>query len=204
MTARLGIDACPLQWPAGWKRTPPPQRQRSVYRVSFAGARDQLAREVAKLAVRPSDVVISTNVPLRRDGLPYAGMREPDDPGVAAYWVTSNSQQWVIACDAWVTVRENMRAVGLAVEALRMLERTKATEILARAFQGFAALPPARPDWAVTLQVRVDATREDIERAYRGLAKSAHPDGGGSHEAMLILNAARAAALGSIGGTHGS
>jgi DnaJ-class molecular chaperone len=42
------------------------------------------------------------------------------------------------------------------------------------------------------LQVRAGATVEEIEAAYRQLAKIAHPDAAtGSHEAMSALNAAR-------------
>jgi curved DNA-binding protein CbpA len=40
-----------------------------------------------------------------------------------------------------------------------------------------------------------DASVEEIERAWRIAAKTAHPDAGGSHEAMARLNAAREAAL---------
>jgi DNA helicase-2/ATP-dependent DNA helicase PcrA len=47
-----------------------------------------------------------------------------------------------------------------------------------------------RPDWAETLDIDPDAGLEDIKRAYRALAKRAHPDTGGSHEAMRDLNVA--------------
>jgi hypothetical protein len=132
-------------------------------------------------------------------------MREPDDVGVAVYWTKmgidadkrSRTDRRVIACDKWKTVRENLRAVGLALEALRTLERTGSSEILNRAFTGFAALPPAgTKDWRVVLGLEnMAVTSSDIEERYRQLAKDAHPDTGGDHDAMVRLNKAREAAL---------
>lgn len=193
----IGIDAHPLAWPDGWKRTPSHSRHRSKYKVTFLKARDDLARQLRMLSRYSSDVVISTNVPLRRDGLPLANMREPEDPGVAAYWVDKKGKQRVIACDAWQTVRENLRAVGLAVEALRTIERAKASEILDRAYTGFAALPPqgGSTDWPSVLSIPRGATREEVELRYRELARLHHPDRGGDAAMMSRINAARDAAL---------
>lgn len=194
----IGIDAYPLAWPLGWKRTPSHQRSTAAYKVDFGKARDELARELALLCRRSTDVVISSNVPTRRDGLPYTGQREPDDPGVAAYWIDRHGQQRVIACDAWRRVRENLRAVGLAVAAFRMIERTKASEILDRAFIGFAALPPAADPngWRTVfgLENKYVCTIDFVESVYRKLAAERHPDRGGSHERMVELNKAMAEA----------
>jgi hypothetical protein len=189
-----GIEIYPLTWPANWKRTPAHLRKSSRYKVSFARARDEVVRSLSLMNVRDYNVVISSNVPTRRDGLPYANMREPEDPGVACYW-TKDSERRVIACDSWRTVRDNLRAVGLALEALRQLERTGASEILNRAFTGFAALPPAGGDWRNVLGLNGDVTIEQVELRYRTLAKMLHPDKGGSDEKMVALNKARDAAL---------
>lgn len=207
-----GIDAYPLQWPAGWTRTESHKRKAGNYRVDFVKARDELVREARLLGSRPEDVVISSSMALRRDGIPYAHQREPDDPGVAVYWAKrswSNGrevfQQRVIACDTWRTVRENMRAIGLAISSLRQLERTGASEILDRAFTGFTALPApgegTRPAWADVLGLDTldGLDREKVNAAYRSKALLMHPDNGGSHEAMLGLNQARDAALAWLG-----
>jgi hypothetical protein len=196
----LGVDAHPLSWPAGWRRTDPSLRKSSPYKVSFARARNDVVYSLKLMGVPDYNVIISSNVPLRRDGLPLANMREPDDPGVAVYWSRPQAEvNRVIACDKWKTVRENLRAVGLALEALRMLERTGSSEILNRAFTGFAALPPAgaaEEDWRVVLKFRGMAVNaDDVEERYRELAKEAHPDRGGDHDAMVRLNRARDAAL---------
>lgn len=185
----------PLHWPDGWKRTPYHRRKKSRYSVKMSQARDSLLHELKLLGAR--DVVISTNITLRRDGLPYANGPEPMDPGVAVYW-SKNKEQQVIACDCWSTVTSNMRAVGLTVAALRQIERTGASQILERAFLGFKALPPAASngsmnhDQALTLLgLSPGASEEEIQRRYKQLAQEMHPDHGGSQEQMTKLNQAK-------------
>ena len=193
-------QAYPLEWPAGWQRTQPERRRQSVYRQSsFARNRDEVIRELGLMGA--SYVTLSTNVPLRLDGLPYANTREPDDPGVAVYWVRSGEAQ-AIACDRWWRCWENMRACLYAIQSLRQLERCGASEILNRAFAGFRALPQeaGTEHWRVTLGIALDAsvTREAVEAAYREQSRIHHPDRGGSHERQVRINAARAAALAEV------
>ena len=194
------VDAYPLQWPVGWTRTHHDDRRASIYQVSFARARDELLRSVRLLG--GADIVISSDVALRRDGLPYANQGEPSDPGIAVYW-TQGSQPRVMACDCWRTVRDNLRAVGLTIDALRAIDRSGATQLLERAFSGFAALPAnagdnGAPDWREVFCVSRDATinRAQLEQLYRAMVRHAHPDlNGGSAERMVVLNRARDAAL---------
>lgn len=192
-----GLESFPLTWPPGWQRTPAHQRKKGRYTIGFAKARGDVVHNLRLMGVRNHDVVISSNIPSKSNGLPYATYAEPSDPGVAIYWTTRDNECRVIACDKWRTVRENLRAVGLALEALRTLERTGSSEILNRAFTGFAALPPSGEDWRAVLQLYSlkKITIEDVEGNYRALALKAHPDQGGSHDAMVRLNAARDAAL---------
>lgn len=193
-----GVDAHPLTWPADWQRTPAHKRKSSRYKVSFREARDGVVRSLELMGVRSHDVVLSSNIPSKSNGLPYAGYAEPADPGIAIYWTTKTHERRVVACDSWRTVRDNLRAVGLALEALRTLERTGASEILNRAFTGFAALPgKTEDDWRAVLQLYnlKKITIEDIEGNYRALSLKTHPDQGGTHDAMVRLNAAREAAL---------
>jgi hypothetical protein len=201
MKTMQGIDAFPLCWAVGWTRTEPHQRKNSRYEVSFADARDELLHSLRLLGA--TEAVISSNVPSRRDGLPVAGYSEPRDPGVSVYWVRKGVPQ-VMACDHWRTVRENLRAVGLALEAMRALERSGASQIFERAFTGFAALPATtkRP-WRVVLEITPYNGRipqEYVDKQYRTLAKIVHPDvAGGSHEAMAELNIAKTEAYKELG-----
>lgn len=52
-----------------------------------------------------------------------------------------------------------------------------------------------RPRWCDILGVEPTASKAEISAAYRGLAKIAHPDHGGSEDKMKELNATYAAAL---------
>lgn len=193
-------DAFPLAWPAGWPRLKSAySREQSRYKVSFAIARDHLLKELRLFTGR--DVVISTNIPVKLDGLPYASFREPEDPGVAVYW---RKRMWikgervdrpmVVACDSWKLCRDNLHAIGLTIAGMRAIERAGASQILDRAFMGFQALPAST--WRRVLGLNGGATRTDVEETFRKLVHERHPDlPGGSHEAMVELNAARDAAL---------
>ena len=195
-------DAFPLSWPAGWPRTNPGARQRARFQTTPGVAQTDLVHELELLGAR--SVVISTDMPLRRDGQPYAGRRPPQDPGVAVYWQQRVGREpdapvvWrVIACDRWDRLHDNVRAIGLSIGALRGLNRWGASELLDRAFAGFAALPgadaPRRPWWEV-LEVDRAAPIDTIRAAYRRLARVRHPDRGGSDEAMRELSQAWAEA----------
>ena len=185
------IEAFPLCWPDGWKRTLPHEREGSRYRVKFTEARDELIAELKLLGAK--DFIISTDIQLRRDGIPYANHREPNDPGVAVYWTDERGQPRVLACDQWATVRENLRAIGVTVASLRSIARARAGEILNRAYEGFARLPEhGFMDWKTVLgfeRVRF-VSLEDLNRRYRELSKERHPDSGGSNQAMVQLNQA--------------
>jgi len=188
----------PLTWPEGWKRTSPGLRKASPYKVSETAARDELLHSLKLLGAR--NVVLSTNIRLRLDGLPLANQRAPEDPGVAVYW-TRYGKDEVIACDTWKTIRENYRAIGLAVDALRQLERCGASEILARAFTGLAALPAPQASKARTwrdvmgFHPFTKPSRDEIEARFRELVKDAHPDNGGTNEAFIELVEAKRRAL---------
>lgn len=133
-------------------------------------------------------VVISTNISLRRDGLPYAGQRDPYDRGVAVYWAGKGEQQRVIACDRWDRVKDNLRAIEKTIEAMRGIERWGSTDIVNKAFTGFAALPAPPEGWRVILG---DCPTFEIANAsYKRLAFERHPDRGGTHEKMYELNRA--------------
>lgn len=173
------IEAYPLSWPAGYPRSRFPQR--AIFKTAFAKTRDQLTHELSLLGA--TQVVISSNIPLRRDGLPYAGQAQPKDPGIAVYFLWQKEQR-VLACDKWDRVEDNLHAIELAVGAIRGLERWGVSDILKRAFQGFTALPgpSAKPPWWHVLDCERSAPLETVERVYRTYAKECHPDRNGQGE----------------------
>jgi hypothetical protein len=187
------VAAFPLCWPEGWPRTPQAKRKQSQFAdwtvyTATEGLQDELRR------LRATGVIISTSVPLRRDGLPLSRPPVDGDPGVAVYFTRNKGQkserQQCIAIDRYTDVADNIRAITLTIEAMRAIERHGGAEILDRAFTGFAALP-APGDWRSVLGTR---TKEEAEAKYRELVKVHHPDAGGSAEQFVILTNAIEAA----------
>lgn len=188
-------QAFPLQWPDGWPRTPKHKRGPPKFQKTWAGTLSLVRDEVRRLG--GGNMIISSNVPLRRDGSPYADMAQDrvDDPGVAVYFVL-NGQPRVMARDVYLTVHDNLHSVALAIEAMRAIERHGGAATMERPFEGFAALPaPGATPWHDVLQVRRDASRDDVEAAFRRLARERHPDRGGSDAMMAELNRARTEGL---------
>ena len=178
------VEAYPLHWPVGYKRTT--WRQNSRFNTAFAKARDGIVNEIKLMGGR--NAIISTNIPLRNDGLPYAAFKAVDDTGVAVYF-TYNNEQVVFACDKWKKVEENMQAIRKSIYSFRMMPEWGVSDLLKRAFTGFKALPESKEWWEI-LGVDENASQDDIKSAYRNLAKVAHPDGGGNNSQFQLISEA--------------
>lgn len=214
--------AYPLTWPFGWARTKvrEPARFHGTTRHYYDGggssarkidltiseARKRLWRECERLGVGENDFVISSNVPLRMDGMPRSDVRRVDDPGVAVYFKLKGKDR-VLACDRWLNVADNIAAIAKHIEAIRGIERWGVGTI-EQAFTGYTALPAPgngghRP-WRDVLQPGAPPvaawSREVAETAYRRLLAERHPDRGGSHEQAAELNAAIEVARQELGG----
>lgn len=183
------VSAYPLQWPPGWPREPGPRR--SIFDTPFAKARDGLLRELRLLGA--TNPVISSNVRLRRDGLPYANQPEPGDSGVAVYFEL-DGEQMCIPCDRWDLVRDNIQAIRKSVEALRGLERWGAKEMVSAAFTGFRALPGDETREELTGQGMSSEENPYVgldKRELRRLLKLYHPDTGeGNTERFRLVKEA--------------
>jgi len=135
-----------------------------------------------------TDMVLSTNQPIRQDGLPYSRRVTIHDPGAAVYF-THNGKQLVMAQDAYYYLHDNIRSLCLAIEGLRQMQRHGGGTMLERAFEGFTALPPPATGWRAVLGVSAECNDIQVaEQAYRLGAKHCHPDRGGSHDAMRAIN----------------
>jgi hypothetical protein len=204
------IEAYPLHWPREKPRRPAGHRVRANFgkrsqsehgwtskkQLSVAQAVSRLLGEFSAFTrrnqvwrVNPDEVVISTNIRTRNDGLPWGSAAEPDDPAVAVYF-RLDKEPHCIACDAWDRVADNIAAIAATVGAQRGLERWGAVDLKA-AFAGFKALPGGRADVAMTfddavsfisLHSGMDGERvcKDLRSAYRTAAKTLHPDTGGT------------------------
>lgn len=107
----MSAEAFPLQWPEGWPRTRADCRTSGnhfkqgsrlfggqVQKVTLERACRKLFDELDRLPA--FGVVLSSNVPLRADGMPRSdhARYRIDDPGVALYF-TFNNRQMAMACD---------------------------------------------------------------------------------------------------------
>jgi hypothetical protein len=181
-------EAYPLRWPDHKPRAK--YRENSRFRVSsFAVARDELFRELGLLGAK--SIVLSTNIPLRLDGIPYANFKTPADPGVSVYF-QYKGKSMAFACDRWQRIEENIQAVQLTINALRGIARWGTGDMLQAAFDGFQALPPpsAKKSWWDVLEVSRDSSDDAIRSNYRRLCMDHHPDHGGAAGRMAEINAA--------------
>lgn len=185
-------EAFPLSWPAGYPRTQ--SRTRSQFKpIGFQRACDQLLHELSLMGA--TNVILSTNQPIRKDGMPYANERLLKDPGVAVYFIRRGRGQ-VLACDCWDRIEHNIHALELSIASIRGLGRWGASDILERAFMGFMALPappgpPPKTCWEI-LEIPPWSSLAQIEVAYLALIRVAHPDRvGGSTERAQEITAAR-------------
>ena len=192
------VEAFPLHWPEGWQRMTT-SRTRLPGRMPFGMSRNRLIHQLRLLGAK--NYVLSTNVPVRRDGLPYADFRRPSDPGVAVYF-EYRKRQMCLACDRYALIEDNVRAIALTIEALRGIERWGASDMMERAFMGFTALPEnSTRSWrevfgfSGTDSIRLD----EVNDRFRKLALERHSDQGGSDDQMCQLLQARDAARRELG-----
>jgi hypothetical protein len=185
-----------LVWPSDWSRTTTPRA--SKYRVTLADAVADLYSALSKHDARY--VRITTNRPLSTaTQLPLAHPAEPQDAGVAVYWHHRFGTPRVIACDTWLTVRENIRAITYALDGLRMIERAEASQILSRAYAGFTlpsvAVKPVK-SWREILGFTMKvATPGELKKARKELLAKHHPDRGGDAEMFHAVEMAYAEAM---------
>ena len=204
----------PLTWPAGWKRTPASARRRAAFystrtttrfdgstvrqkaALSVGDGLERLAGELRRLGA--GRIVISSNLRIRGDGLPYAQQANRlDDPGVAVYFRLSARRACWPATNGKAPPKTSPRSPGISTRSGCKIGHGVGT--LEQAFAGYAALPPSAADWAIVLGVGLAATRAEVLEAHRRLARIHHPDAGGRLEDMAKINEARDRALEAVG-----
>lgn len=175
----------PLSWPPGFPRAA--KREKGAFRTTLAQALENVRRSLTLFGQdsgKPvSGITISSNVTL--------GINNPEDPGVAV-WFIWEEMQLCIPVDRYASTAANLQAVHHVLEARRTELRHGTLALVRATFSGFKALPA--PDWRSVLNVRGNVTIEAAEAAYKLMARSVHPDKGGSQEEMVRVNAAIEAA----------
>jgi len=152
------------------------------------------------------DVVVEVDVTesaIRNDGQLYASAR-PNSPGVVlSFYAGKLGEPLRYPCDAFTDWQANVRAVALALEALRKVDRYGVTRH-GEQYRGWKALPastaaPITAEQAATLVAGYsgeDATKvlqsETVrKRAVRRAQAATHPDIGGDAERFQAVQTAK-------------
>lgn len=188
------IEAYPLAWPVGRPRAKRTESAR--FKTALGAAINNVRYEVELLGGQR--LVISSNLPLRRDGLPMARAGSIGDVAVAVYF-DLKKKPTCFACDRWDQVDDNMQAIAKTIEALRGVERWGSGQMVEQAFTGFLALPAPEQPWQTLGLATSRPTRDQIDEAHRRLAFLHHPDRGGDEHHMARINSARDELYRSIG-----
>lgn len=202
----MSTDTFPLKWPAGWPRTSASRRRSShTFGRNLTGyrAHSRLDEELRRLGAQY--IVVSSNVAVTKS-TGYVGAAAEsriEDPGIALYF-SLGGREMSMAQDLFDSPAGNIRSLGIAIEAMRAIERHGGGVMMQRSFAGFAALPPPeghssapRRPWREVLEVgSIDPLPKDAQLAiaeafYKREARKSHPDSpGGSAQAMAELNVA--------------
>ncbi|CAN5372122.1 hypothetical protein BH10PSE14_BH10PSE14_04770 [soil metagenome] len=189
----------PLRWPTDRPRTSPGNRKQALWRdggsrLTLTSARRRLREQLnlmtrAGQPWRTTSMVLTLNIRFTASGArdQKLSRRDPDDPGIAFYF-DLDGRPHVLACDLWDTIPDNIAAIAAHIDALRGQERWGVAD-LRQAFAGHVALPSPDP-WWIVLGVDRTASPDEITRAFRLRAKTAHPDRGGDRAAWDRLSAA--------------
>jgi hypothetical protein len=182
------------------------RKPRHTFRAPWSSTLDLLAREVRALA--GGNVIIGAFLAesaIRLDGMPRSGAPAPLHPGIELSF-DSRHGRLTYATDVYDHYEANVRAIALALEALRAVDRYGVSR-RGEQYAGWRALASgAGADVPDTLE---DAwgflehllgedldRREDPRGVLRRAAKRAHPDVGGDPTTFRRFEAARRLVLG--------
>ena len=175
-----------------WPGRQTANRVRSPFSAPWRATLNLLERELAFLSPDPRRLVATSVLQIamreqdfRVDGLPRANAK-PEHPGVILT-VASAKGTLSFPCDKFLTWQENLRAIALALEALRRVDRYGITPNDEQ-YTGWKQLPAAG---ATSLSIEdaekvlrmvgrvADPTpveRAPLDRVYKAARVNAHPD----------------------------
>lgn len=184
-----------------WPGESTAERKRAPFQRGYGSTLQLIEAELRELDA--ASIVIQINVDreeIRRDGMPRSDAR-PEHPGVILSF-ESRHGPLQYSCDDCQTWQDNLRAIGLTLERLRLAERYGVAK-RGEQYRGWAALPaPDQIEFATRREAASwiarkaginDATPDEISKAEVNVAIVAcHPDKhGGSNELFLKLQKAR-------------
>jgi len=179
-----------IDWPAEFPRTPPEDREpysggfRVTRSVAFGNVLDEL-----RTWDGVTDVQLDSGAEhqTRNPNKPYANASY-QDPGVVVYFC-KDGEDMAAACDRWDNPRDNAQDLYHYLHETRMQEQRGT--VTAESEYRKLRLPSGDDDTVVAtpaahdvLGVDPDATEGEIRDAYRERLTEAHPDQGGSADAL--------------------
>lgn len=195
---------------SAWPGTMKSSRRRAPFRAGYQATLDLIDSELRQIGVRRCVIEAAFHPrDIRNDGRPRSDARPPGHPGVILSF-TSRHGPMRMPCDTYTAWEDNLRAIGLALEALRAVDRYGVTQC-GEQYRGWTALPPPEPgQMAEGGQERLrEALRtlaaaagqagtgvtvkssEQVQSLFREAAKRTHPDHGGTAEMFQQVTAAR-------------
>jgi hypothetical protein len=214
----IDVRFVPIEkWPG--KDRPSTGNRNAPFRAKYAATLDLLESELNELHAK--DITIQAffaRQEIRNDGWPYSSAK-PRYPGVIVgfrrhfrQWnsKTSSYREWKeemsFPCDTFCSWEDNIRAIALALEALRKIDRYGVTQA-GEQYKGWARLPEAAPAEEMTREMAaiyiagysavpkdyILAGTTQLNDAYRKAAGILHPDNQqtGNHEAFVRLQKAK-------------
>lgn len=163
-------------------RPPRGSRERSPFTAPFGATVDLLHRELYNLGA--SDVVMEVDIPpsrIRQDGMPRADARAMS-PGITIRFRAGRVKGRPMLeydVDSYLTWQDNVRALALALEALRKVTRYRVLEEGSQ-YVGQRALPAGSGESTMNVAEATDFFRKEgvsaTAEGARALEKRFHPD----------------------------
>jgi hypothetical protein len=192
-----------VKWPGAARESS--EQCKSPFRATYQQTLDLLEAELGYLGAQ--NIVIQcffTRDQLRNDGWPKGG-QNPSKPGVILSF-TLHGEAYSYPCDTYNWWSVNLRAIALALEALRKVDRYGVTGH-GEQYAGFKQIPSGGPPPREKMTPREAAAfisgifpgvspdvlltgKSWFEMALREARKLAHPDAGGSHGQFVKLQEA--------------
>lgn len=130
------VEPLPAMWPG--VRTLTHQRKRSPFKSNWGSTLQLLEREIDMLNGKDVRLALSVRPDqIRIDGGVYASARIQDPATILSFRAAADRLSF--PCDRFAWWEDNVRAIALALEALRAVDRYGVQQ--GRQYQGFKALP---------------------------------------------------------------
>lgn len=202
-----------VEWPGTQRESW--QQRRAPFKASYKHTLDLLERELRHLNAK--DTLLQTYhaaEDIRLDGWPRSNARVPARAGVILTFIKRDKKTLSFPCDRYNSWEDNLRAIALSLEGLRMVDRHGVTS-RAEQYRGFEALPAPMPDEVPTVEEAAEllAGYSNMSGAaiLRGLFSwreslriallACHPDKpGGSTDAFRRVQAAKTVLEAHFGG----